>query len=438
VFCLPIGKLFIWLLFMVLMRWYGLVSLLLDSRVKFLLGFVLLAAIVATILTIVEIRLKKKKKHHEKKIAEESSVEKLKKFLRSEKSPREKLDFLDKISKEFFKERFGYHLGASYSDLALEFKKTKRTPYVNYCNDMFSVYYSSSGTNDPGVRTLSNSFISLVRSKKREEEISKVPSFSEKVWKSFDKMGEKFGFRKRTMKNVGKIKKRRVFRKTRRNFDRKTNGFWNKKIKPFFKGIFLKKSFEKEKEKMQEEAFIHKKDLIKQKKRARLHKKFVRKRIREVTKRQRLERKKVRRLEKEDVQRGKLLEANRQKKTLLNKKKMKISKNLERKEKQKETDKGLARLKKKKIREKDVREEKKRMANMGRKERRALEKKRGKELRKHNKGRRKKDEEFGRRNKLMIKAREKRRKSLKQLSRTSAHTVGSKRWLKEVKRTKSK
>ena len=42
------------------MRWYALMSLFSDGRVKFLLWFVAFAVVAAIVLTVIEIRLKKK------------------------------------------------------------------------------------------------------------------------------------------------------------------------------------------------------------------------------------------------------------------------------------------------------------------------------------------------------------------------------------------
>ena len=48
------------------MGWYDVISLLADSRIRFLMGFVIVAIIVAIILILVEIFLKEKERRNDK------------------------------------------------------------------------------------------------------------------------------------------------------------------------------------------------------------------------------------------------------------------------------------------------------------------------------------------------------------------------------------
>ena len=91
------------------MRWYALFSLMSDGRIKFLVWFIIAAIIFVGILTLIEIRLKKKKRCKDVKIVDESTIEKMRRFLKHDKTPREKLDFIDKAAKEYFGEYAVYN-----------------------------------------------------------------------------------------------------------------------------------------------------------------------------------------------------------------------------------------------------------------------------------------------------------------------------------------
>ena len=140
------------------MGWYELTSLISDSRVKFLLVFVVFAIAVAIALTILEIRLKRRKEKVKKKLEDESYVNRAMKVLRSRKGPRQKLDGLDKVAKAYFKEHFGTNLNSSYSFLIDEFEKTKRVDFLDFCNSIFKAYYSREEINKEKVDSIGKLF----------------------------------------------------------------------------------------------------------------------------------------------------------------------------------------------------------------------------------------------------------------------------------------
>jgi hypothetical protein len=189
------------------MGWYGLVSLITDGRIKFLLGFVVIAVIIAAILTIVEIRMKKKKVRREAKVSEESFLEKLRKYIRSDKTPIEKLDFLDKTAKNYFKEIYATPLNSNYTMLIRELEKNKRKNEVSFSKAMFATYYSRKELTEEQVRALTKLFINMVNRKERLDEISRVPSFMEK-FSNFFKSRSKASAKKKALRVKNKHNRR--------------------------------------------------------------------------------------------------------------------------------------------------------------------------------------------------------------------------------------
>jgi hypothetical protein len=195
------------------MRWYALLSLLSDSRVKFLLWFVVVAVIVAGVLTFIEIRLKKKKERQLAEKADESVLEKMKRFLKYDKTPREKLDFVDKTSKEYFKEVYGTHANSSYSTLIQEFEKNKRKDELMFCKAMFATYYSHKELTDDRAVALGDLLVDVDKRKKRADEISRIPPLMERIERFFARrrvrVVEKRGIRAEK-KRIKKIKRKRI------------------------------------------------------------------------------------------------------------------------------------------------------------------------------------------------------------------------------------
>lgn len=163
------------------MRWYGLLTLVSDGRVKFLLGFVIVAVILAGILAFIEYRIKKKKVRMVEQKVEETNLEKLKKYMKSDKQPREKLDFVNKTAKEYFKEVYGAPLNSGYSFLIQDFDKHKRKGETEFCRSMFATYYSHKELNDERSRALGEMLTDLVVKRERAIESARVPTFFEKI-----------------------------------------------------------------------------------------------------------------------------------------------------------------------------------------------------------------------------------------------------------------
>lgn len=193
------------------MRWYALVPLLADSRVNFLLGFVIVAVIIAGILTFLEFRLRKRKEKHLALEENQTPVIKLRRYMKSTKTPREKLDFIDKVAKEYFKEHYNSHLNSSYSSLISDFEKHKKIEEAAFCKAMFETYYSSGDLSEGKPKILADLLIKLILRKERTEEVVHIPTFFEKVDSVFTKLIDKFidGATKRmASRNIKKIEKK--------------------------------------------------------------------------------------------------------------------------------------------------------------------------------------------------------------------------------------
>ena len=169
------------------MRWYSLISLMSDSRVSFLLGFVIIVIIFAVALTLVEFNLKKKKTAKVTKTATDLAVDKIRKYMTYNKSSKEKLDFIDKNAKMYFHEIYGTSLKSNYSTLIRELNKhqLKRkighskdgspimanvAPDKNeivFCKAMFAAYYFVKKLKKDNVMALADLLIDMKRNKDR-------------------------------------------------------------------------------------------------------------------------------------------------------------------------------------------------------------------------------------------------------------------------------
>jgi hypothetical protein len=203
------------------MRWYAVISLFSDGRVKFLLGFVIVAIIVAAILTFVEISLSKKKLRRTKEAVDDAPIDDLRKFLKGHKTPREKLSFINRVAKEYFGRVYGTSAGVSYSVLIEKFRKIGRRDEVGFCKAMFDGYYSSKELTDDRVLVLGDLFIDVAKKKRKAEEVSTLPSVFDRVegffvelWGSVRRrMHERAEERRvRKTKNVVVAKRRKLLR----------------------------------------------------------------------------------------------------------------------------------------------------------------------------------------------------------------------------------
>lgn len=205
------------------MGWYAFVSLISDGRIKFLLGFVIVAIIVASVLIFIEIRLKKKNEIEYINTIDKSIIEKINKFLKKNKTPKEKLDFIDKSAKEYFKEAYGIPLNSDYSKLINEFGKRNKKDETVFCKKMFSAYYLHKKINSNEVIDFGNLLIDIIK-KEEKMYLKYYTSSSAKKDKAF--------YIKR--KNILPKEKNSVFNmktlgwKIFSPFNNKMNSFWER------------------------------------------------------------------------------------------------------------------------------------------------------------------------------------------------------------------
>ena len=89
------------------MGWQSIISLaVLGKQTTFLFIFIFISILFAAILIFVEFRIKNKKVMKEKLSEEDLFIQKVLRYKKLEKTPREKLDLLDSSAKNYFKEHF--------------------------------------------------------------------------------------------------------------------------------------------------------------------------------------------------------------------------------------------------------------------------------------------------------------------------------------------
>ncbi|MFH1521826.1 MAG: hypothetical protein ABIF18_02610 [archaeon] len=188
------------------MRWYALISLISDSRVQFLLWSVVVAFILAGVLALIEFRLKRERERRAMQNVNELAIEKIWRFLRSDKTLREKLDFIDKTAKTYFKETYGTSLNSSYSVLTEEFEKMRRNNEIVFCKTMFATYYLNKELTESEVIALGNLLISIEKNKESVNKVPQVPSFMERVNWFFEKRKWAVSKRKIVREEKGHLK----------------------------------------------------------------------------------------------------------------------------------------------------------------------------------------------------------------------------------------
>ena len=154
------------------------IPLMSDSRVMFLIYFVAGAIIVASILIIIEVRVRKKKREAAEARKNLTPAEKVQDFLRGKKSLREKLNFVGEHAKDFFKDEYGASLNSDYSELAKEFNKKGKVLEVEFCKKMFKAYYSNKDFGEDDIGALGELFGKIVKEK---ASAPSAPSFLDKV-----------------------------------------------------------------------------------------------------------------------------------------------------------------------------------------------------------------------------------------------------------------
>jgi len=126
---------------------------------------VILITIILTIVIIILVRinkdLDKKIKEQEEKILKYEV--KLKK-IQTLKPTEEDLDNLNKIAREFFKEKFDLKLSLTYLELAKTFEKDKQKENQEFCEEMSELIYSGKKIKQDDIKKVINLFSKVLMS----------------------------------------------------------------------------------------------------------------------------------------------------------------------------------------------------------------------------------------------------------------------------------
>jgi hypothetical protein len=154
------------------MGWYDIISLLSDTRIRFLLGFIVVAIVVAIVLILIEIFFKERERSSEKK-TEQTPEDRIKIYINSNKRPQEKLAYLNKIAKEYFEDMYDFPSTTSYSTLAEELKKLGKKKEVEFCNKMFEIFYSKEGLDKVALTSLGKLLIEIEGHRTKDRKVER-------------------------------------------------------------------------------------------------------------------------------------------------------------------------------------------------------------------------------------------------------------------------
>jgi hypothetical protein len=160
------------------MGWYAVVSLLTDSRVRFLMGFIIFAVILAIILISIEIFLKEKEQDKKKKV-EQTPTDRLSIYINSNKSVQDKLEFMDKMAKEYFRDMYDFPLTSSYSFLIKKLANSGNKIETLFCEKMFETFYSKKELDKNIINGLFKILVEIEKNRivdKNDKYLEKIPS----------------------------------------------------------------------------------------------------------------------------------------------------------------------------------------------------------------------------------------------------------------------
>jgi hypothetical protein len=129
---------------------------------------IILVTLILVIVIIILVRInrgldQKIKEKEEKALEYELKLKKIQEL----KPTEENLDNLNKIAREFFKERFNLKLSLTYLELAEKFKKDKQEENQEFCEKMSELIYSGKKAKEEEIKNVINLF-SRVLLKSRE------------------------------------------------------------------------------------------------------------------------------------------------------------------------------------------------------------------------------------------------------------------------------
>lgn len=150
----------------------GVLDLILDTKVFFLLIFTLIALIVAITLTFIEKKPKKETQTQENKIQYE---DKILKIIKSQKHNQEKLAEINSLAKEFFINNLKLKQ-KEYDELNKEFEKLNKPELVKFSKIMIEVYYSGKLITTHEIEQLAE--LLILATKPQKQKITKTTLFN--------------------------------------------------------------------------------------------------------------------------------------------------------------------------------------------------------------------------------------------------------------------
>jgi len=150
------------------MRWEEVVVVFSDWRMQFLAGIVLLTLFVAGTLTLAERHIREKRRIANIHAAQEAFITELRKNRDGSLSPREKLDHLDTLAKQYFAEVYGTPVHSDYSYLKKIFLEKQKGSLVDFCTVMFSAYYLKRDSDGVEVQKAYDLFLKAYRQQPSE------------------------------------------------------------------------------------------------------------------------------------------------------------------------------------------------------------------------------------------------------------------------------
>ncbi len=153
-----------------------------DIRIQIVVSLVIFAILIALFLTYLEFRAKAKRNKKKVIAAKEYFIRKLQKNIKSKKTPREKLDLLDKTAKDYFHKNLQTQIGDNYSSLVKFFEKKKLEKQAYFSRSMFDAYYSMNDLNESIVDSLAKIFVEIYREAENEKSPAENP-LKEKIEK---------------------------------------------------------------------------------------------------------------------------------------------------------------------------------------------------------------------------------------------------------------
>ncbi len=166
------------------------ISLMSDSRVAFLIWFIIAAIVIAAVLIFIEVRLKKKRARDMVKEREQTPIDRMNIFLSRDVGVREKLDIIGKTAKDHFKEEYNLDSKLDYGELDKEFEDRGMKLEVTFCKNMFEAYYSNHELTEEKIKALADALSKIYRHKIIFNNVA-APGFLDRFYGFLDSAGVK-------------------------------------------------------------------------------------------------------------------------------------------------------------------------------------------------------------------------------------------------------